>query len=87
MNFPELINLSPITTVRVPEVPTSGEKQLSPLHALKKTQQKKKTCCCTIIAEHKLAHREKPRHSSDFEMPDKRRRQPADQRRGQQPER
>lgn len=40
MNFPVLINLSPITTVRVPEVPKSGEDQLSPCRALKKTTKK-----------------------------------------------
>lgn len=28
MNFPELANLSPITTVRVPEVPAIEKKQL-----------------------------------------------------------
>lgn len=84
MNFPELRNLSPITTIRVPELPAFPQwegKQSLPCAV------SKSAVGLSQFQQHKLAHLEKARHSWDFEMPDKHRLQPAGQTGALQPER
>lgn len=78
-NLPELRNLSPITTVRVPEVPAFPQEREKELLA----------CVWKSVAINKqtLTHLEKARRSLGFEIPYRRQLQPTGQTGALQPER
>jgi len=71
MNFQELRNLCPITTVNVPAVPAFQGKQV----ALGVCESRSRA----DAEQPELTHLKRPTHSWDSEMPDKHRQQPTGQ--------
>lgn len=76
MNLPELRNLSPITAVRVPEVP-----------AWQRELKKHQSVSCVVVKTLRLTYLKKAKYFLDFEIPYKHRGQLTSQTGALQPER